>query len=197
MASKTEARREDLRKRLVDLGEAEIIAHGLPALKARDLAAKAGCSVGAIYNVFPDLHHLALAISGRTFKRLGAQVAGAVAPLGDAPACERLLAMGLAYLGFAERNTAAWTALFEIDMAVGSEIPGWYMEALEALFDHIRRPVAELRPDLSVEDVEFLVRGLFSSIHGIVWLGLQKRISAVPHAELSRMITLILSEIGQ
>ena len=197
MASKTETRREDLRKRLVDLGEAEIMAHGLPALKARDLAAKAGCSVGAIYNAFPDLHHLALAINGRTFKRLGEQVAGAVTPLASAPPCERLVAMGLAYLDFASQNTAAWTALFEIDMAVGENIPDWYMAALEALFDHIRTPVAELRPDLSTEDVEFLVRGLFSSIHGIVWLGLQKRISAVPRAELSRMITLILSEIGQ
>ena len=105
------------------------------------------------------------------------------------------MALGLAYLDFAEQNTAAWAALFKIDMAVGTEIPDWYMVALEALFDHIRRPVAELRPDLSAEDVGFLVRGLFSSIHGIVWLGLQKRILAVPHAELSRMITLILSEI--
>jgi len=197
MASKTESRRQDLRNRLIDLGESVIIKKGLAALKARELAAEAGCSVGAIYNVFPDLHHLALAINGRTFKRLGAQVAGAVEPMSDAPACERLVAMGLAYLDFAERNIAAWTALFEIDMAVGNEIPDWYMAALEALFDHIRRPVAELRPDLSAEDVEFLVRGLFSSIHGIVWLGLQKRISAVPHAELSRMITLILSEIGR
>ncbi len=197
MASKTQSRRDDLRTKLIELGEAEIIEHGLPALKARDLAAKAGCSVGAIYNAFPDLHHLALAINGRTFRRLGAQVAGAVEPLAEAPACERLVAMGLAYLDFASQNTAAWRALFEIDMAVGEDIPGWYMVALEALFDHIRRPVAELRPDLCAEDVEFLVRGLFSSIHGIVWLGLQKRISAVPRPELSRMITLILSEIGQ
>jgi len=197
MASKTESRRQDLRNRLVDLGEAEIVAHGLPALKARDLAAKAGCSVGAIYNVFPDLHHLALAINGRTFRRLGEQVARAVTPLASALPCERLVAMGLTYLDFAEQNTTAWTALFEIDMAVGEDIPDWYMVALEALFDHIRHPVAELRPDLSPEDLEFLVRGLFSSIHGIVWLGLQKRISAVPHIELSRMITLILSEIGQ
>jgi len=196
MSSKTDARRQDLRNRLIELGEAVIIENGLSALKARSLAAKAGCSVGAIYNAFPDLHHLALAINGRTFKRLGEQVAGSVTPLAEAPACERLVAMGLAYLDFASENTAAWTALFEIDMAFGSGIPDWYMAALEALFDHIRSPVAELRPDLSTNDVEFLVRGLFSSIHGIVWLGLQKRISAVPRAELSRMITLILSEIG-
>ncbi len=194
MPTKTEARRQDLRNRLIDLGEAVIIAHGLPALKARSLATEAGCSVGAIYNVFPDLHHLALAINGRTFRRLGEQVAEAA--LLDAPACDQLVAMGLAYLNFASENTPAWTALFEIDMAEGEDIPNWYMAALEALFDHIRRPVAELRPDLNAADVEFLVRGLFSSIHGIVWLGLQKRISAVPRDELSRMITLILSEIG-
>jgi len=196
MPSKSETRRKDLHNRLIDLGEEVITSKGLQALKARDLAAQAGCSVGAIYNVFPDLHHLGLAVNGRTFKRLSAQVSGSVALLSTAPPCERLIAMGLAYLQFAQENKAAWSALFEIDMAVGEEIPDWYLTALEALFDHIRHPVAELRPDLSAEDVEFLVRGLFSSIHGIVWLGLQKRISAVPHTELSRMITLILSEIG-
>lgn len=197
MPSKTEMRRDDLRQRLIELGEAVIAEQGLQALKARSLAVEAGCSVGAIYNVFPDLHHLALAINGRTFKRLGEQVAGAVSPLAGTPACDRLVAMGLAYLDFASKNTAAWTALFEIDMAAGEEIPPWYMAALEVLFDHIRRPAAELRPDLGAEDVEFLVRGLFSSVHGIVWLGLQKRISAVPRDEISRMITLILSEIGE
>jgi len=195
MPSKTEARHQDLRARLIDIGEDVIISQGLPALKARSLAAQAGCSVGAIYNVFPDLHHLALAINGRTFKQLSAQVAGAVLPLSAASPTVRLVAMGRAYLDFASENTAAWTALFDIDMAMGDEIPDWYMEALEALFDHIRRPVSELRPDLGDEDVELLVRGLFSSIHGIVWLGLQKRISAVPREELSRMITLILSGI--
>lgn len=196
MPSKTEARRQDLRNRLLTLGEAVINTQGLQALKARDLAAQAGCSVGAIYNVYPDLHHLALDVNGQTFKRLSQQISGAVAPLSAAPPCERLVALGLAYLDFAAENTAAWTALFEIDMAEGDAIPDWYMAALEALFDHIRLPVAELRTDLSPDDVEFLVRGLFSSIHGIVWLGLQKRISAVPRVELSRMITLILSEIG-
>lgn len=196
MPSKTETRRQDLRSRLMDLGEAVIIERGLPALKARSLAAEAGCSVGAIYNVFPDLRHLALAINGRTFMRLGKQVAEAVEPVANAPARERLVAMGLAYHDFACENTLAWTALFEVDMTVKEDIPDWYMAAMKALFDSIHLPVAELRPDLSAEDVEFLARGIFSSIHGIVWLGLQKRILAVPKAELPRMITLILSEIG-
>jgi len=196
MTSKTETRRQGLRTRLIDLGEAVIREHGLPALKARSLAADAGCSVGAIYNVFPDMHHLALAINARTFRQLGEQVAEAVSPVAEASARERLVAMGLAYLDFACENTPAWTALFEVDMAVKEDIPDWYMAAMESLFDRIHRPVAELRPDLSAEDVAFLAHGLFSSIHGIVWLGLQNRILAVPKAELPRMITLILSEIG-
>lgn len=195
MSSKTDARRKDLRNHLLNLGEAVIVEDGLSALKARDLAKQANCSVGAIYNVFTDLHQLALAINGRTFARLGEQVSGAK-PRDADNASAQLVAMGLAYLDFASENTNAWTALFEIDMAEGEEIPDWYMASLEALFDHIRRPVQALRPDLSADDVEFLVRGLFSSIHGIVWLGLQKRISAVPRAELNRMISLILSEIG-
>ena len=51
MAIETEIRREDLRNKLIELGEAIIAEHGLSALKARTLAAEAGCSVGAIYHI--------------------------------------------------------------------------------------------------------------------------------------------------
>ncbi|MFT6075628.1 MAG: AcrR family transcriptional regulator, partial [Yoonia sp.] len=61
MASKTETRRTELRNKLIDIAEKTIATEGLSALRARDLAAQAGCAVGAIYNVFGDLAELALA----------------------------------------------------------------------------------------------------------------------------------------
>ena len=61
MATKTQARREDLRLKLLDLAEATIKQHGLSSLRARDLATAAECSVGAIYNVFNDLDGLVAA----------------------------------------------------------------------------------------------------------------------------------------
>ena len=74
MSEKIEARKAALKKNLTDLAEAQIAAQGFASLRARDLAKEAGCSVGAIYNVFDDLTALTLEVNGRTFLRLGAFV---------------------------------------------------------------------------------------------------------------------------
>ena len=66
------ARRDDLRQRLVAAAEAAVAQHGLESLKARTLAAAAGCSVGAIYDVFADLDGLVLAVNGRTLDAIDA-----------------------------------------------------------------------------------------------------------------------------
>lgn len=194
MAAKTKARREDLRKKLLDLAEATIAEQGLGALRARDLAKAGECSVGAIYNVFTDLNGLILQVNRRTFLRLGKQVASAITDMESAPACERLIALSHAYLDFAQNNYRLWNALFGIKMTTDSNIPEWYQSTLDLLFAHISKPVSEIFPDFSATDIQLMTRGLFSSVHGVVLLGLQQRASS---AEISRMLTLILSNISQ
>ena len=61
MARDTDKRREELRDKLVTIAEAHVSKSGLASLRARALAAQAGCSVGAIYNVFDDMTGLILA----------------------------------------------------------------------------------------------------------------------------------------
>src|ERR1700712_4959872 len=68
----TLARRTSLTGRLVDLAEAMIGSGGLDDLRARALADAAGCSVGAIYIVFPDLDELVLAVNSRTLDAIDA-----------------------------------------------------------------------------------------------------------------------------
>ncbi|MEE9455273.1 MAG: TetR/AcrR family transcriptional regulator [Paracoccaceae bacterium] len=197
MTSKTDERRNNLRTRLIEIAEEVITAKGLSAIRARDLAKQAGCSVGAIYTVFDDMEKLTMQVNGRTFKRLGAKVAGAIEGMDQAPPTERLIALALAYLDFARENTRTWNALFNLRMSRESEIPAWYLSELTTLFAHISKPVGELRPDLDKNTLILLTRGLFSSVHGIVLLGLQHRISGIPPKDLPKMITLILSNLTQ
>jgi AcrR family transcriptional regulator len=49
--TKTATRRHSLKEALAAAAERTIATGGLRGLKARDLAAEAGCAVGAIYNV--------------------------------------------------------------------------------------------------------------------------------------------------
>ncbi|PWJ17402.1 TetR/AcrR family transcriptional regulator [Jannaschia seohaensis] len=189
----TADRRAALRARLIELATARIAAEGLGALKARSLAAEAGCSVGAIYNVFGDLDDLVLAVNGETFRALGAQVTAAVAKHAEADPAERMIVMSEAYLAYATENPLLWRALFDVNMRVDGDVPEWYLAALDRLLAIIDAPLAEVFPDLPPEEIRVRTRALFSSIHGITLLGLERRISAVGQDRLSDMIRYIIT----
>ncbi|MGB3244617.1 MAG: TetR/AcrR family transcriptional regulator [Sulfitobacter sp.] len=196
MAGKVAVRQAKLRAALIDAAEAQIAAGGLSALKARPIAAEAGCSVGAIYNFFDDLNALVMAVNGRTFRRLGAFVSAAVAEAAADDPNAQMVTMSHAYLHFASDHTHLWRALFDLEMSVEGPVPDWYLQELGAVFGLIAVPLAQLFPDMKRPELDLMVRGLFSSVHGIVLLGLEKRISAVPLEQIEKMLEQILRQIG-
>ncbi|WP_299751205.1 TetR/AcrR family transcriptional regulator [uncultured Boseongicola sp.] len=195
MAHDTTKRREALRTTLTELAEAHVRADGLASLRARTLATEAGCAVGAIYNVFDDMTGLTLAVNGRTFRRLGTHVSDAVAKVADTTPTERLVAMAVAYLEFAIANPNLWRALFDVEMSSDRDVPAWYLEELGRLFAIIAGPLSELHPDPAPGEIDLMTRALFSSVHGIVLLGLENRISAVPRERLEGMIEFLLHRV--
>lgn len=197
MSGKVMEKRNALRQRLIEVAEATMKAEGLHAIKARDLAKKADCSVGAIYNVFGDLTDLVLAVNGRTFRRLGEHVVGDVSALDTDDPVTVLTTMGLSYLDFAEKNQKCWAALFEVEMTTDMKVPEWYMEEMRALLEIISKPLAQLYPELEQNRLYMFTRALFSSVHGIVLLGLEKRISGVPKEHLQDMISFILKNLDK
>ena len=192
--TKTAERREDLRGRLIDIADRTIATQGLSALKARDLAAEAGCSVGAIYNVFADLNDLVMAVNGRTFRRLGEAVSASLDGR-DLPPQDCLITMSHAYLHFASQNTRSWRALFDLEMSTESKVPDWYLAELGNLFALIAAPLRHIFPNWSKSQIDLMTRALFSSVHGIVLLGLEKRISGVPTDRIEQMIAVVLSNV--
>ena len=196
MARDTAKRREDLREKLLDIAEAEIRRNGLASLRARALAEQAGCAVGAIYNVFDDMTGLILAVNGRTFRRMGAFVTETMKDNPDAAPTDTLVTIAKAYLAFAIDNPNLWRALFEVEMSTEGDVPAWYMDELGRLFSIISAPVSELNPDASAAEVDLMTRTLFSSVHGIVLLGLERRISGVPREKMEDMIEFLLRSVS-
>lgn len=194
--SKVEKRRADLREKLIELAEAQIALAGIDSLKARELADRAGCALGAIYNVFADMTDLIMAVNGRTFVRIGKQVGGAITGHEAETPDRHLILLAHAYLDFAAENHNLWRALFDLKLPDDDRVPDWYRTELHALFSHIARPVARLFPELVGRDLELMVRALFSSVHGMVLLGLENRISGVPRQNIQTMLTAVLSRIS-
>jgi len=195
MARDTDKRRETLRETLTDIAERHVREAGISSLRARALANEAGCAVGAIYNVFEDMTGLILAVNGRTFRRMGAFVSKSVAGPETLDPTDHLVAIAHAYLDFASQNPNLWRALFDVEMSADRDVPAWYMDELGRLFSIIAEPLAALNPNASAAEIDLMTRALFSSVHGIVLLGLEKRISGVPQERIQSMIEYVLRSV--
>ena len=194
MSEKTKARRAALGEALVEAAERRVVSGGLASVKARDLAQDAGCSLGAIYNVYPDLPTLFMEVNARTFAALDAAISASQRD--DVPPRDALVAMALAYLEYATTHTNRWRALFDLDLPDDPALSDWYLTRLRGLFAHIHRALVRLWPDRDGGEIEMMTRTLFSSVHGIVLLGLERRFSNIPPEEVGRMIRGLLAEIG-
>jgi AcrR family transcriptional regulator len=199
----TAARRRNLKESLIDAAEQEISAHGLAGLRARTLAERIGCAVGAIYNVVADLDELILLVNSRTLAALERELLAAGGPdqaadrrSGDA-AIERLCRLALAYLDFATTRRPRWRAVFDHRLAPGKTVPDWYLDDQMRLFGYVEGPVGDLLPGLAQSRRALIARSLFSAVHGIVTLGLEEKLQALKPGELPEQVTFVVAALGR
>ncbi len=197
-AESTTTRHEQLRESLLRAAERTIATEGYQALRARALAEEVGCAVGAIYNVFPDLDALALAVKSRIIDVIDGALAQAVATAavkGASPeqaAIRRLLALAHAYLRFAVDHAARWRMLFEYRVAPGNPLPAWYVDRLATVFVHVDEPLRVLVPGLADDRRDQLGRALFSAVHGVVVLGLEQKLDTFSHEAIAAQVETIV-----
>jgi len=196
----TAGRRDRLREALVAAAEDTIAKGGLQELRARTLAEKAGCAVGAIYNAVADLDELVLLANMRTLAALEHELTAARGG-GDGSntaetAIAQLVQLAHAYLAFAAANTPRWRALFDHQMP-GRDIPDWYRDEQHRLFRQVEEPMRVLQPRATPKRRALLARSLFSAVHGMVRLGLEEKLQAIPVTALREQITFVISAIGR
>ena len=189
--SKALERRAKLREHLILAAERSISAGGLAALKTRELAREIGCANGAVYNLVDDMDELVLLVGSRTLRRLDAALTEAESAGPPSPT-ETLVRIAVAYCDFAADNLELWRALFEHRMTPGKPIPEWAVREQMDLFRHIFAPLAALLPSRSATELGVTARSLFSAVHGMVLLGLEQKLIAVPvealRAEIAVMV---------
>jgi hypothetical protein len=135
------------------------------------------------------MDELVLRVGSRTLARLDATLSAASPPAASQEqAADALVAVALAYCAFARDNLQLWRVLFEHRMAEGAEVPDWAVTEQMTMFRHILEPLNLLVPNRSAEDRNLLSRTLFSAVHGVVAIGLEDKLIAVPRRELDRQI---------
>ena len=187
----TALRHQDLRAELLAAAERLIETRGLAHLRARDLANQAGCSLGAIYNVFTDLDELILAVNANTLKAIDREMTA----IDSGDPLQQLIALANAYLTYAVRNRLRWEALFSHRMPAEAVGPQWFQGIQNAAFSRIEGPLARLRPDLPDAARYLLGRSIFAAVHGMVVLGLDRRVAPMDLPVLRSQIALVVSAI--
>jgi AcrR family transcriptional regulator len=190
-------RRATQREALIDAAERRIAEGGAAGLRARDLAQDIGVALGAIYNLVSDLDEIVFLVAGRTLMRLDRALTAAAdeaAAHGRAPADE-LVAIAIAYFAFARSNTALWRETFTLRSSSERPLPDWMAGERKHMFRHILRPLASLLPDADPDARQLFAHTLFTASHGVIQLGLEQRLFAVPPAAIETQLEFFVRAI--
>jgi AcrR family transcriptional regulator len=162
-----------LRDALLDAALRLARERGLQGVTLREVARTAGVSHAAPYHHFADKAELVTALAVAGFERLAAVLRAAVAA---APADDlaRLHAAGVAYVGFAQREPAAFRIMFRPELrqtetgSFSTDIDAAGRRAYQVLRDEIARGqlAGLVRPD----HLDALALTAWSTMHGLATL---------------------------
>ena len=161
-----------------------IAAKGLRSLKVRDVAEAADCAIGSVYNEFGDFDGLILTVNRETVLALTARLKA----VPDADPVHQLHGLAAVYLEFATAHANLLRSLFEHRMEGDRPFPEDILLMVMQAFALMHPPLVRLLPNSDEREIALLSRILFSAVHGIISLGLEERMVAVPPDQLSRQV---------
>lgn len=164
---KDESRRSADRQSLVDAAAAILREGGAAAFNARSVAERAGTAVGTVYTQFESLEALRLEANAVTMRLLRGALTDALKGCSSQSTAERLLCLADAYLRFAAEHHNAWAAMFERRTIPAPPAIAADISALFAILEDVLRSAGLGER----EDLPVLARALWSSVHGMVYLG--------------------------
>jgi AcrR family transcriptional regulator len=173
-----------------------ISAKGLRELKVRDVAGAADCSIGSVYNEFGDFDGLILTVNRETVQALTARL---VVVQAEDPV-RQLHGLAATYLAFASEHANLLRSLFEHRMENDRPFPEDILIMVMQAFALMHEPLVRLMPDRDSTEIALLARMLFSAVHGIISLGLEERMLAVPpellRQQLAQFVDTYLAGLG-
>lgn len=172
------------RLQIVEIARGIIATKGLKSLKVRDVADAAGCSVGSVYNEFGDFDGVILTVNRETVQALTVR-------LGQVPAedpVRQLYGLAATYLEFFAEHANLLRSLFEHRMEDDRPYPDDILQMVMDAFALMHPPLVRLLPNADDVQIALLSRTLFSAVHGIISLGLEERMVAVPRQMLRQQV---------
>lgn len=155
----------DLRRALLHAAEAVLEREGPSALSLRAVAREAGVSPAAPYHHFKDKSELLNAVAMEGFSQLHDAMAAAIK---DQPAEEKRLAIGVAYVEFAQANPALYRVMY--DCARNGEALPEDTHANDAMggYNLVKNTINEVAGgQLNELDLELTCIASWCAVHGL------------------------------
>lgn len=152
----------ELRTLLIATGHALIAEVGYARFSGREVAKRAGYSVGTIYNVFGSLDYFIGAINTRTFTLWGEHLRREMAASGD----DRIAALVRGYFSFALENPNSWSAIYAHKMPEGQSLSEADLQERAHLTAIVEQEVRAALPANIDLDIARYARSLIASVHG-------------------------------
>lgn len=172
------------RLQILEIARTIIATKRLRSLKVRDIAEAAGCSVGSVYNEFGDFDGVILTVNRETVQALTLRLRGV--PAKDP--VRQLYGLAETYLDFFAEHANLLRSLFEHRMEDDRPYPDDILQMVMDAFALMHPPLVRLLPDADDVRIALLSRTLFSAVHGIISLGLEERMVAVPPQMLRQQV---------
>jgi AcrR family transcriptional regulator len=162
MGRRSDHNRTELRELIIEEGHGQMAEHGFSRFSARQVARAIGYSVGTIYNLFPSIDHLLLAINTRTFILWTNYLLSQLERAGS----DRIRALVEAYFSFARANPNLWMAIYDHRLPSAMSMPEEDAHRRAVLTGIVVQEVAAVMPDEAQEQVQRLARSLIATVHG-------------------------------
>jgi AcrR family transcriptional regulator len=179
-----EQKKSKRRQLMLEIARGIIASKGLISLKVRDVAEAAGCSIGSVYNEFGDFDGLILTVNRETVRALTLRLV--TVPAEDP--IRQLRGLAATYLEFASEHANLLRSLFEHRMENDRPFPEDILIMVMKAFALMHDPLVRLMPDSDPKEVALQARMMFSAVHGIISLGLEERMVAVPPEKLRQQV---------
>lgn len=188
MANSSATLPSPVRERILASARTLLEEDGFRALSTRTVAARAGCSIGTIYNYFRDFDDVVLHLNAETVTWL----VDALADAAQVATADRPAALVDAYFDFLEAHEASWGALFQHYPPPGYELPAWYQAVVGRAVRTVIDALQALAPDMSPGEREGLVIALWAGLHGLASLDRQSKLSTVANGAQARQLGHVL-----
>jgi AcrR family transcriptional regulator len=182
--SSREQKKLKRRALMLETARAIISAKGLRSLKVRDVAEAADCSIGSVYNEFGDFDGLILTVNRETVQSLSARLAAAPS---DDPV-RQLHGYAETYLSYFSEHANLLRSLYEHRMEGDRPFPEDILLMVMRAFALMHDPLVRFMPDADPAEIALQARMMFSAAHGIISLGLEERMVAVPPESLRQQL---------